>query len=472
MKKQASLSSFLKPSVLIVEETELLRQQLRELLLKLGMEICESSDRASALRELQSRPFKLVIAGSLAGSIWQGLELAAQIRERDRGIPVMLLTNRGSEELATAVLRAGLVDYCKYPISFQEMKAAIERCFNGFDLRQPVAETREANSPLIEEPAMVGTSPSVLQVRSQIARVALTDSNVLVTGETGTGKELVAELIHKSSARKDKPFVCLNCAAIPESLLESELFGHERGAFTGADSMKEGKLKLADHGTFLFDEIGDMSPMGQAKILRAIESKEVRRLGGNGTIAFDVRIVAATNQDLERLVSEGRFRKDLYFRLNVVRIHLPPLRERKEDLPRLASYYIHQMNRRFRRQVEGFTEDALRQLLHFDWPGNVRELKNLLEATFVNLSSSRITVADLPEHLQRHAISRRAERRGEQERLLSALLSTSWNKSRAAERLHWSRVTLYRKMAKYRLSCPNLDKPESTETERDNLVGN
>jgi transcriptional regulator with PAS, ATPase and Fis domain len=288
-------------------------------------------------------------------------------------------------------------------------------------------------------------------LKAYIARLSTTDTSVLITGETGTGKELVAELIQVNSLRPLRPFIRINCAAIPDSLLESELFGYERGAFTGAQSSHPGKLELADGGTVFFDEIGDMSPYAQAKILRVIESKEVQRLGGRRSIRLDIRIIAATNQDLDLPTTELKFRRDLYFRLNVVRIHLLPLRERIADIPLLLNHYIQDLNRRFGRQVEGFTDHALEILLRHGWPGNIRELRNLLEAVFVNLPPSEVRRIDLPETLRRQLADVADLPPGEQELLLSALWSTDWNKSKAARKLHWSRMTLYRKMTKYHL---------------------
>jgi transcriptional regulator with PAS, ATPase and Fis domain len=277
----------------------------------------------------------------------------------------------------------------------------------------------------------------------------VTDSTVLLLGETGTGKELAARLIYQNSSRHKKPFICVNCAALPENLLESELFGYERGAFTGAIGSKRGKFEMANGGTIFLDEIGDMSPYAQAKILRVIERKEVYHLGGKASIPLDFRIIAATNQNLERLVTEGTFRKDLYYRLNVARIYLPPLRERKEDIPLLIEHLIGELNRRFGREVEGFTQKALELLLRYDWPGNVRELKNLLEATFINLPSQKISFIDLPEAFQRRLKEAEGLPQNERDRVLSALFATNWNKSKAAQKLRWSRMTLYRKMAKY-----------------------
>jgi two-component system response regulator HydG/two-component system response regulator AtoC len=299
---------------------------------------------------------------------------------------------------------------------------------------------------------MIGESPAIRSIKASIGKVAPTDSNVLITGETGTGKELVAELIHRNSPRRQKPFVCINCAAIPDTLFESELFGHERGAFTGAHALREGALKQADGGTAFFDEIGDMSAYAQAKVLRAIERKEVQRLGGRACLPLSVRVIAATNQNLERAVAEGKFRKDLYFRLNVARIHLPPLRERREDIPPLVDHYVREFNRRFGRDCEGFTREAFQSMLRYEWPGNIRELKNILEAVIINLAAHRIAYLDLPERLREHLRDAEGLAPSERDRLLSALLSTNWNKSKAAQQLHWSRMTLYRKMAKYEIA--------------------
>jgi DNA-binding NtrC family response regulator len=318
------------------------------------------------------------------------------------------------------------------------------------------------STPFREQP-MIGESPSIGSVKAYLLKVASTDSNVLITGESGTGKELVAELIHRHSPRRQKPLVCLNCAALPDSLLESELFGFEQGAFTGAHSRNTGKLQHADGGTVFFDEVGDMSPYAQAKVLRLLESKQLQRLGANQSVSLNIRVVAATNQDLEARMAEGKFRRDLYFRLNVARIHLPPLRERIEDLPLLLEHYLREFNNRSGTRVEGFAQEVLEELLSYDWPGNIRELKNLVEATFINLdtdnpaSSQRISLGDLPEPFRSRLTDREADPQGERDRLLTALLSTRWNKSKAAQKLQWSRMTLYRKLAKYDL----LTKPES-----------
>jgi two-component system response regulator HydG/two-component system response regulator AtoC len=285
-------------------------------------------------------------------------------------------------------------------------------------------------------------------VREQLHRVAASDATVLITGETGTGKELAARALHAGSGRPGR-LVPVNCAAIPEGLLESELFGYESGAFTGATRAREGLLQLAHRGTVFLDEIGEMGAIAQAKVLRAIETREVYRLGGKQPVPLDVRIVAATNIDLEEAIEQGRFRRDLYFRLNVARVHLPPLRQRRADIPAILDHYLQEMNARARRPVVGFAPHTLEALVAYDWPGNVRELKNLVESVFVTPPAQPIAPEDLPsifrDRLARYCTLPTAERT----RLMEALLAANWNKSRAAEMLQWSRMTLYRKMAKY-----------------------
>jgi len=279
--------------------------------------------------------------------------------------------------------------------------------------------------------------------------VAQRDCNVLILGEPGTGKDMVAEAIHLTSPRHSKPLIFLNCAAIPDTLLESELFGYESGAFTGASRAADGMIRQAHGGTVFFDEIGEMTPYAQAKILRVIDGKQIQRLGGKANLPVDVRIIVATNQDLPKLVAEQRFRQDLYFRLNVVRIQLPSLRERRQDIGDLLQHYVEVFNQQTGAAVEGFTPEALNQLIQYDWPGNVRELKNVVESIFVDPPYRRIDVCHL---CQLQANVSKVAVASEREQLLEALQATEWNKSKAAGRLHWSRMKIYRKMAKYNLA--------------------
>ena len=301
---------------------------------------------------------------------------------------------------------------------------------------------------------MIGESVPIQAIHVSIGKIAATDSHVLITGETGTGKELVAAQIHQRSHRWEQPFICLNCPAIPDSLFESELFGYERGAFTGAVTRNQGAFECAEGGTLFLDEIGDMPLAAQAKILRAVDEKAIYRLGGQRRIPLNLRIIAATNQDLERLVAAGQFRQDLYFRLNVASIHLPPLRDRTQDLWSLCAYYIQYWNQQRGREVEGFTGEVFDALLRYAWPGNVRELKHLIEAVFIHCESRVIAFMDLPEPFRRHLGDAEARPLAERDRLLAALVATQWNKSRAAQQLHWSRMTVYRKLQQYQLTSP------------------
>ena len=310
--------------------------------------------------------------------------------------------------------------------------------------------------------SMVGNSLPMWKVKTYLRKVAVTDSHVLITGETGTGKELAAQYIHRHSTRHTKPLVTINCAALPDGLLESELFGYERGAFTGATSSYCGKLKLADGGTVLFDEIGDMSPYAQAKILRVIETREVYPLGGRRSVPLDIRIIAATNRNLDQRMANNEFREDLYFRLNVARVRLPPLRDRKEDIPLLIDHFLQKFGAQFEGTIEGFSDEAMERLRSHDWPGNIRELMNLTERIFIDPPQGKVTVADLPKSMQNRSPALQETKPAEREILLYALSQTNWNKSKAAERLHWSRMTLYRKIAKYHIVEHHAEKTETS----------
>jgi transcriptional regulator with PAS, ATPase and Fis domain len=299
---------------------------------------------------------------------------------------------------------------------------------------------------------IIGTSESMVSLRRYIGKVAQTDANVLITGETGTGKEQVAEAIHRQSPRNLRPFACINCAAIPENLLESELFGYEKGAFTGAQTSYPGKMRLAHGGTLFLDEIGDMSTYVQAKILRVLESREVFPLGARKAIGIDVRIISATNQDLALLLEQKKFRKDLYYRLNVARIDLPPLKERKEDILPLFQHFFKDFSHRYQVSPPGPGHELINCLQEHDWPGNIRELRNLVEALFIDLPAGPIGIKDLPETFRSIFAQYVSTGKSEREKLLAALEATKWNKSRAAAQLKLSRMTLYRKLAKYQLN--------------------
>jgi len=299
---------------------------------------------------------------------------------------------------------------------------------------------------------MIGTSKSLLEIKLALARIAASNCTVLITGETGTGKELAAEFVHLNSARRERPFVCINCAAIPDSLLENELFGHGRGAYTGADITYDGLLTSANGGTVFLDEIGDMSLSAQAKILRVIERKEVCRIGTTRAVKLDIRFVAATNQDLEARAAQGAFRRDLFFRLSVAQVHLPALRERKEDIPLLLKHYCQEFRQSPGVRPIAFSESSLRALLDYDWPGNIRELKNLAESMSIAAVESPIEAECLPIKFRQAAEEFTAfDAESERQSLISALSWSRGNKAAAARRLKCSRMTLYRKLSKHSL---------------------
>ena len=372
------------------------------------------------------------------------LALARRIRQLDRHVPLFFLVAACEGDFVLAAMRAGVNDLLTSRSSADEVAEVMRRVVPD----QPVARPQ---TELLAGARLVGRSKSIEQLRRSIQRVAACDSNVLITGETGTGKELTAELIHANSRRRDRPFVSINCAAIPEGLLESELFGYERGAFTGAHAAREGKLQYAQGGTLFLDEVGDMTLYAQAKILRAIESRKVQRLGGNRDIAVNIRIIAATNQNLEQLTSQQKFRQDLFFRLNVARLHLPPLREHVDDIPELVEGVVRELAARVERRIDSVDESFLEPLLRYGWPGNIRELRNVVESTIVFGTSNRVTRRDLPPYLRALFASEERKSQSERERIVGALCAAGWNRNEAARLLGCSRMTLYRKMVKYDL---------------------
>jgi DNA-binding NtrC family response regulator len=385
----------------------------------------------------------LILVALYASSRATWLGLAQQLRTNSPGSRIIILAQESSEEMAICALRAGVTEYLTPPFT----AASLVTAASTVSSRQPCDDREQ---PSDTRAAIVGDSAVMTCLQARLRRLSLSDCNVLLTGESGTGKELAAAAIHRFSARRDHRLVCLNCAALPDSLVESELFGHEKGAFTGADCARQGKLSAADGGTVFLDEIGDLSLYAQAKILRAVETKEIYHLGGQKPVRINVRIVAATHRHLEEMVERGQFREDLFFRLNIGRVHMPPLRDRIEDLGLLVAHYLRSMNQQMGIAVEGLSEEAWHILAGYHWPGNIRELRNVIESALVNASSPTLGADDLPPHLRGAAES--STFAAERHRLVQALLATRWNKTQAAQRLHWSRMTLYRKMAKYSLA--------------------
>lgn len=370
-----------------------------------------------------------------------GARAIRELREQNQKLRVIVISPTASAEITQQAVRLRVDDFFTLPAQAEAFKVSVAALLAGQE-----APIRSFD----HEPVLIGESKSMVALHRYVARVAMTDSNVLILGETGTGKELVAELIHKTGARSDKPFVAVNAAAIPDSLFESELFGYEKGAFTGAYNKSQGKLRQAHCGTIFFDEIGDIASSAQAKLLRAIESHEVFPLGATRGSRIDVRLIAATNRNIDDLVVSQEFRQDLFYRLDVVRIEMPALRDNREDIPKLLNHFVATFNRRFGRQVKGFQAEAAELLNLYAWPGNIRQLRNLVEACFVNTTSDYLGICDFPSHFRAELESKLdlSSRTG----LIRALRACNWNISHAAWRLHCSRMTVYRRMARYQIS--------------------
>jgi DNA-binding NtrC family response regulator len=437
-----------KPIVIIFGKDPILRYNLNKRLAHNGFSVNEAPEKCDVISLYSSIHPALVIVCSYRKAPGDKLSVIRKLRKFDKRVPIILINRFSSESRAIAALRAGANDYFKVPFSSEKIIKRIFRLLSDskFEIS---SDNKSDNVCVISRQLMVGESKCIREIKNYLYKVAPTDSNVLITGETGTGKELAAGLIHLKSPRYKNPFVCINSAALPETLIESELFGYDRGAFTGAVAEKPGKFELADSGTVFLDEIGDMNHYAQAKILRSIENREFFHLGGKRPVSFNARIVAATNKEPSQLIEEKKLRDDLYYRLNVARIHLPPLRERKEDIPSLVSHAAKRLNHRFDRKILGLTDEAMASLLRYDWPGNIRELFNLLEAVYINLPSRQIDFIDLPKPIQKRIKSTEIRPIDERKQIVSTLLETNWNKSTAAKKLNWSRMTLYRKMTKY-----------------------
>jgi len=383
-----------------------------------------------------------------------GLALLESAKGLNPDLPVVILSGHGTIEEAVRATRMGAADFVEKPFGPERLKVTVERALEVKELKRENESLRILAGAADE---MIGESKAIEQVRAEIAKVARTDAKVLITGESGSGKELVARAIHRASARGRGPFEKLNCAALPKDLVESELFGYEKGAFTGAAQMKRGRLEAADRGTLFLDEVGDMSLETQAKFLRALETGEIERLGGTRTIQVDARIVAATNKNLPEEIQAGRFREDLFYRLNVVPIHVQPLRARREDIPLLIEHFMGRFGQEYGRAPRRIAPDAVERLSRFSWPGNVRELRNLIERLLIMSEGDTIGVseveASLPLDVDEEPVSeiRAARDRAEREAILATLRQCSWNVTEAAKRLGMDRGYLHRKIKRYGL---------------------
>lgn len=445
-------------SILIVDDEFSVRDSLRRWFNSYGCRVEVAEDANEALKKLQEHTYDIVFIDIKLPGV-DGIELNRRISTIDENIIKVIITAFPSVDSAIQALKEGAYDYITKPIDPAKLDHVIR---NAVDKRRLVKET-QALKKKVEELTMpdliIGESESMKRIMELIKEVAQTDVTVMIRGESGTGKELVARAIHANSSRRYFPFITINCGAYPEGLLESEIFGHEKGSFTGALYKRRGKLELADKGTLFFDEIGTISPKMQLDLLRVIETKQFTRLGGEYLIQVDFRIISATNEELEVAVKEGRFREDLYYRLHVFSIYIPPLRERKEDIPPLANYFLKKLAQSMNKRIEGFTEECLKMLTQYDWPGNVRELKNVIERALVVAKGKKIDKHDLsfPFTSTREGSTRENQKELsleelEKQHIKRVLESTNGNISHAAKILGIERVTLYNKLKKYNLA--------------------
>jgi DNA-binding NtrC family response regulator len=450
-------------TILVVEDKESMADMLRETLESEGYKVISARDGMEGIRHLKEDKIDLVLT-DLKLPKKDGIDILKASKEENQLIPVIVMTAYGSVEIAVAAMKGGAFDFITKPFDTDHLLMLIKRALETQRLFTENILLKEEFASKLGLPRIIGRSKKIADVAQMVQKVAPTKTTVLLLGESGTGKELFARAIHNLSDRKHYPFVPINCAAIPRDLLESELFGHEKGSFTGADAKKLGKFELADKGTIFLDEVGDMHLTIQSKLLRAIEEGEIERVGAPRAIKVDVRIVAASNKDLEKAVEDKKFRDDLYYRLDVFPIRIPPLRERREDIPLLVEYIINKYCLEIKPSVKSISKEALDMLMNYHWKGNVRELENAIERAVILCDGDTIT----PEHFvlskqfvfesakrsislggTLEAVAKEASRTAETQRIVNALMETKGNKSRAAEILQVSYKTLLTKIKEY-----------------------
>ena len=442
----------------MVDDDQVHRFMLTSMLKQWGWDSTEADDGTTAVSAVEKYEYDAVLMDVRMARM-DGLTAFRKIQQIRPALPVVIMTAYSSVDDAVDAIQKGAHDYLTKPLDFERLRLALQRAFDHHlvqDSRSQKSEGSETeDGPL--DTRIIGSSPPMCELLEMIGYVAPTEATVLIYGESGTGKELVAEALHTNSDRRDGPFIKVNCAALAETILESELFGHEKGAFTGADKRREGKFVQADGGTLFLDEIGETSPAMQVKLLRVLQEQELERVGGDETIKVDVRVIAATNRDLEIEVAENRFREDLYYRLNVVMLTVPPLKDRGEDIEQLARYFAARYSEKNRRTLDNITSDCLKMLSSYSWPGNVRELENAIERGIILMRGTELTEKSLPLPLQKQAMQKKesSEREptslfeAEKKLILKTLKETENNKSEAARRLGITRKTLQNKLNRY-----------------------
>ncbi len=447
--------------ILVVDDDLAHSTTLKTLLSTWGYDVICVEDGEDAVYFVKKTPFDLILMDIKMIKI-DGIEALKRIKGYNPAIPIIMMTAYSSVESAVEALKAGAYDYLIKPLDFDALRLNIQRALEHLELKKENKRLKQSLGENFDFNNIIGKSESIKKLLEKVAMVAPSDANVLITGESGTGKELIARAIHLNSNRKQGPFITVNCAALTETLLESELFGHEKGAFTGADKRREGRFVGANNGTIFLDEIGEMPMSMQPKLLRVIQEKEVQPLGSDKTVKVDVRIIAATNRDLEDEVIKGNFREDLFYRLNVVNLHMPSLRDRRDDIPILANYFLKLYAEKNKKQIKGITPRAMDLLLKHNWPGNVRELENAMEHAVVLSTGEYISEKELPlrirKNLQPNIIEEDAKTARDQaisldeiekQAIIRALKIAGGNKSEAARILKINRRTLYLKMGKY-----------------------
>jgi DNA-binding NtrC family response regulator len=448
--------------ILIVDDEQMMCEMLEDDLKRHGFHPTSYLSAEKALDALKTESFDVLLTDMNLPDM-NGIELCERVVTNRPDIPVIVITAFGSMETAIAAIRAGAFDFVTKPIDTEFLVLALDRAVNHHGLQEKVKILDEALKKSHQFDELIGQSPPMRKLIDRLQRVADTETSILITGETGTGKELVAQALHRRSRRQKGPFVAVNCAALPDALLESELFGHKSGAFTDAKTERKGLFFQANGGTLFFDEIGDFPLTLQPKLLRSLEERRVRPIGGTSELAFDARIIAATNRDIETAVEENRFREDLYYRINVIQIDLPPLRERGTDILLLAQHFVEQFAIRSDKQIAGISNSASEKLLNYTWPGNIRELRNIIERAVVLTQYEKISVDDLPEKIRNYKISQFLVgsdnpselvpiQEVEHRYILHVLKTVGGNKTLAARVLGLDRKTLYRKLKHYKIA--------------------
>ncbi|MCX7918943.1 MAG: sigma-54 dependent transcriptional regulator [bacterium] len=459
------------PKILVVDDDEDMRFTLREVMTREGYQVVTAADGIEALDKTRESAFDLVILDMKMPRL-DGIETLRQLREQDPELTVIMVTAFGTRDLALEAIRLGAYDYFNKPFDLGEIRIVVRRALEKIRLQRELKNLLEKKWETLTFENIVGNSQVMRDIYRQIEQIAESDVTVVIYGESGTGKELVAEAIHKRSKRSEKPFIRMNCVAIPEGLLESELFGHEKGAFTGAYQQRIGKFELANGGTLFLDEIGDMSLTTQAKVLRVLQEREFERVGGTKTIKVDLRFIAATNKDLVTAVKNNTFREDLFYRINVVPLYLPPLRERKEDIPLLLEHFLNIYNQKFNKKVKHVSASVMKILMEREWTGNIREFENVIQRAVVLAQNEVIDIDSLPLGtitfperplfseellLSQLPMQEKVDRlvaELEKRLILQALATTSGNRTEAAKLLGVSRKGLYDKLEKYGITSP------------------